>query len=127
MNEKLVAVAVEADGSIAPHAGRASRWMVYAVADESGANLAWTLELTDMGSLHEWHVRGDGERHPLHYVDVAIAGSAGDGVKRRLLERNTELLTTVETSPLKAVEAYRSGQLAEGLPHEEQHCLKKDN
>ncbi len=127
MNEKLVAVAVENDGSIAPHAGRASRWMVYAVADESEANLAWTLELTDMGSLHEWHVRGDGERHPLHYVDVAIAGSAGDGVKRRLLERNTELLTTVETSPLKAVEAYRSGQLAEGLPHEEQHCLKKDN
>ncbi|MGR8932999.1 MAG: NifB/NifX family molybdenum-iron cluster-binding protein [Gammaproteobacteria bacterium] len=124
MDEKLIAVAVDDDGIIAPHAGRAARWLVYVVANESGASLAWTLDLTDIGTLHEWHVRGNGERHPLHYVDVAIAGSAGEGVKRRLLERNTELLTTVETSPQKAVEAYRVGELLEGLPHEEQHCLK---
>ncbi len=124
MNEKLIAVAVGDDGNIAPHAGRASRWMVYVVNNESGASLAWTLDLTDIGSLHEWHVRGDGDRHPLHYVDVAIAGSAGEGVKQRLFERNTDLLTTSETSPHKAVEAYRAGKLIEGLPHEEQHCLK---
>lgn len=127
MNEKLVAVAVGEDGNIAPHAGRASRWLVFVVADDSGASLAWTLDLTDIGSLHEWHVRGDGDRHPLHYVDVAIAGSAGEGVKRRLFERNTELLTTIETTPLDAVEAYRVGELADGLPHEEQHCLKTNN
>lgn len=126
MGEKLIAVAVREDGCIAPHAGRASRWMVYVVNDESGASLAWTLELTDIGSLHEWHVRGDGERHPLHYVDVAIAGSAGEGVKRRLFERSTELFTTGETSPDKAVVAYRNGTLTEGLPHEEQQCLKGD-
>lgn len=124
MDEKLIAVAVGDNGGIAPHAGRASKWMVYVVGDDSDVSLAWTLDLTDVGSLHEWHVRGDGNRHPLHYVDVAIAGSAGEGVKRRLLERNTELLTTTDTSPLKAVEAYRIGELAEGLPHEEQHCLK---
>jgi hypothetical protein len=57
-------------------------------------------------------------------VDVAIAGSAGEGVIRRLFERNTELLTTIETSPEKAAEAYRLGQLIAGLPHEEQPCLK---
>lgn len=124
MNEKLIAVAVGDDGNIAPHAGRASRWMVYVVTNGLDVNLAWTLDLTDLGSLHEWHVRGDGNRHPLHYVDVAIAGSAGEGVKRNLLERHTKLLTTIETSPLKAVEAYRVGELVEGLPHEEQHCLK---
>lgn len=124
MNEKLIAVAVGDDGNIAPHAGRASRWLVYAVTQESDASLAWTLDLTAIGSLHEWHVRGDGNRHPLHYVDIAIAGSAGDGVKRNLLERHTELLTTIETSPLKAVEAYRLGQLSEGLHHEDRQCLK---
>ncbi len=127
MREKLIAVAIRTDGSIAPHAGRASRWMIYVVADDSGANLAWTLDLTEIGTLHEWHVRGDGERHPLHYVDVAIAGSAGEGVKRRLLERNTELLTTIEISPLNAIEAYLSGGLIEGVPHEEQQCLKRGN
>jgi hypothetical protein len=124
MNEKLVAVAVADDGNIASHAGRAARWLVYVVSDEAGASLAWTLDLTDIGSLHEWHVRGDGNRHPLHYVDVAIAGSAGDGVKRNLLDRNTILLTTGETSPLKAVAAYQLGELTEGLPHQEPHCLK---
>lgn len=124
MVEKLIAVAVGNDGNIAPHAGRASKWMVYAVNDESGASLAWTLDLTEIGCLHEWHLRGDGNRHPLHSVDVAIAASAGEGVIRRLAERNTELVTTAETSPLKALEAYRTGSLAGGLPHEEQACLK---
>ncbi|OQW78668.1 MAG: nitrogen fixation protein [Proteobacteria bacterium ST_bin11] len=124
MIEILIAVAVETDGGIAAHAGRASRWLVYVAGKEPEASLAWTLDLTDIGSLHEWHVRGDGNRHPLHYVDVAIAGSAGDGVKRNLLERNTHLYTTVEKSPAKAVAAYLAGELADGLPHAEQHCLK---
>ncbi|MCQ8116431.1 NifB/NifX family molybdenum-iron cluster-binding protein [Methylomonas rosea] len=124
MNETLIAVAVEKDGNIAPHAGRASRWLVYVAGNEAEASLAWTLDLTEIGSLHEWHVRGDGNRHPLHYVDVAIAGSAGDGVKRNLLDRNTKLHTTVETSPSQAVAAYLAGELVDGAPHEEQHCLK---
>ena len=124
MNEKLVAVAVDAHGKIAPHAGRAARWLVYVLNGESAAAPVWTLELNEIGSLHEWHVRGDGNRHPLHLVDVAIAGSAGEGVKQRLLERHTELLTTTETTPEDALAAYQAGTLAEGLPHEEQSCLK---
>lgn len=124
MHEKLIAVAVDDEGNIAPHAGRAPIWMVYVVGDASEASLVWTLDLTKIGSLHEWHVRGDGNRHPLHTVDVAIAGSAGDGVIQRLSERETELVTTAATSPLKALQAYLAGNLAEGLPHDEQQCLK---
>ena len=123
MSEKLVAIAVANDGSIAPHAGRALQWLVYIVSDEVEASLARTLNLTNVGCLHEWHVRGDGERHPLHFVDVAIAASAGEGGRRRLQQRNTELLTTIETNPDKAVKAYWMGNLAAGLPHENQACL----
>jgi predicted Fe-Mo cluster-binding NifX family protein len=123
MTEKLVAVAVTNDGSITPHAGRALRWMVYIVPDEVEASLVWTLDLTDIGCLHEWHVRGDGNRHPLHFVDIAIAASAGEGVRRRLQQRNTELLTTIETNPDKAVKAYQKGNLVGGLPHKDQPCL----
>lgn len=123
MTETLVAVAVANDGTIEAHAGRALHWMVYAISDDAKANLVWTLDLTAMGCLHEWHVRGDGNRHPLHFVDIAIAASAGEGVRRRLDQRNTELLTTTETNPERAVEAYRAGTLAEGLPHEHQPCL----
>ncbi|OAI24476.1 NifB/NifX family molybdenum-iron cluster-binding protein [Methylomonas koyamae] len=123
MAQKIIAVAMNQDGTIAAHAGRAATWQVYA-ADEFGAELAWTLDLTEFGGLHEWHVRGDGNRHPLHYVDAAIAASAGDGVIRRLAERNTELVTTSETSPQQAIAAYLAGKLAVGLPHDDQQCLK---
>ncbi|MEM9539363.1 MAG: nitrogen fixation protein [Cyanobacteria bacterium P01_E01_bin.42] len=122
MAEKLVAVAVAKDGSIAAHAGRALQWKVYVISEEVDASLTWTLNLTKTGCLHEWHVRGDGDRHPLHFVDTAIAASAGEGVRRRLQERNTELLTTVETNPDQAVAAYWAGNLPEGLPHDHQAC-----
>ena len=122
MAEKLVAVAVANDGNIAPHAGRALQWAVYIVADEADISLAWTLNLTNTGCLHEWHIRGDGNRHPLHFVNIAIAASAGEGVRRRLQQRDTELLTTIETNPDRAVKAYREGSLAKGFPHEDRAC-----
>jgi hypothetical protein len=121
MAEQLVAVAVTDDGSIAAHAGRALHWQVYVVADEAETSLAWTLDLTQVGCLHEWHVRSDGNRHPLHSVDIVLAASAGEGVRRRLQQRDTELLTTTVAHPDKAIEAYLAGNLPEGLPHE-QHC-----
>lgn len=122
MTEKLVAVAVTNDGSIAAHAGRALRWRVYVLSDEADISLAWILDLTKMGCLHEWHIRGDGNRHPLHFVDTVIAASAGEGVRRRLQQRDTELRTTIETNPEQAVSAYRAGNLVEGLPHENPGC-----
>lgn len=122
MAEKLVAVAVTNDGTIAPHAGRALRWNVYVVSDEADPSLAWTLDLTSTGCLHEWHVHGDGDRHPLHFVDIAIAASAGEGVRRRLLQRDTDLLTTSEANPEQAIKGYQTGTLPEGLPHEKQPC-----
>lgn len=104
MTQKIIAVAVDQDGTIAAHAGRAAKWQVFATG-VSGVELAWTLDLTEFGGLHEWHVRGD-------------------GVIKRLAERNTELLTTRETMPQQAIAAYLAGKLAEGPPHDEQPCLK---
>lgn len=122
MAEQLIAVAVATDGTIAAHAGRALQWQVYTVSDEVDSCLAWTLDLTRFGCLHEWHVRDDGNRHPLHNVDIAIAASAGEGVRRRLQQRDTKLLSTCETDPAKAIAAYRAGNLPAGLPHEKVAC-----
>ncbi|NJM97031.1 MAG: nitrogen fixation protein [Phormidesmis sp. RL_2_1] len=122
MAEQLIAVAVTDDGTIAAHAGRSLQWQVYTVSDDTEPHLAWTLDLTRFGCLHEWHVRGDGNRHPLHYVDIAIAASAGEGVRRRLQQRATALLTTREVNPERAIAAYLDGNLPEGLPHEKVAC-----
>ncbi|WP_221798791.1 NifB/NifX family molybdenum-iron cluster-binding protein [Oceanobacter mangrovi] len=126
MSESLIAVAVQADGTISPHGGRADHWDVYVIGSQ-GPELVWSLDLQAAGSLHEWHVRGDGNRHPLHAVDVAICGSAGEGVTRRLGERGTLLETTTESQPLKAIEDYLASQLAPGLPHEEAACLHPEH
>ncbi|EDX87475.1 hypothetical protein S7335_5185 [Synechococcus sp. PCC 7335] len=122
MAEQLIAVAVANDGTIAAHAGRALQWQVYAILGEAAPCLAWTLDLTRFGCLHEWHVRGDGDRHPLHFVDIAVAASAGEGVRRRLQQRETELITTREADPIQAITAYLEGSLPKGLPHEKVAC-----
>lgn len=124
MDSKLVAIATDDSGQVAPHAGRALLWHVYLItAGDPHPELAWEIRLTDIGSLHEWHVRDNPERHPLHAVDIAIAGSAGEGVVHSLAERGTDLITTAEIAPLQALTAYMEGTLPPGLPHEEQHCL----
>ena len=122
MTDTLIAIASKDNGKISPHAGRAKHWTVYAVSDQKTEKV-WDMNLSREGSLHEWHVRGDGNRHPLHSVDIAICGSAGEGVTRRLAERQTQLITTTETDPLAAIEGYLANTLAPGLPHEEAECL----
>lgn len=126
MTVPLIAVAVNDDGSLSPHAGRALRWLVYAV-ENGNVEEVWRINLTAPGCLHEWHVRGDGNRHPLHSVDVALAGSGGDGVIRRLAERGTQLVATAETNPLAAVNAYLSGTLLPGAGHDESQCLDPEH
>lgn len=121
MTTQLIAVALTEDGTVCAHAGRAQHWQVYAI-ENSFPEPVWRLELTASGCLHEWHVRGDGNRHPLHGADVAIAGSGGVGVIRRLAERGTTLVATSEKDPLAAVTGYLRGDLPEGLPHDETAC-----
>lgn len=128
MQATLIAVAVNDEGTVSPHAGRALNWQVYVSTQaEPSPVLAWTLSLTDTGCLHEWHVREDNERHPLHNVDVAIAGSAGEGVKRRLAERDTLLVDTAESNPHKAVVDYLEGTLSPGNGHDEETCLNPEH
>lgn len=121
MTVPLIAVAVLKNGRISPHAGRAVHWDVYTLTEQP--ERVWSLHLTKDGCLHEWHVRGDGNRHPLHSVDVALCGSAGEGVTRRLAQRDTQLLTTAETDPLEAIAAYLAGTLPPAQPHDEAGCL----
>lgn len=121
-SRRLIAVAVDRDGRVAGHAGRAHRWRVFDVWPGAEPEQAYDLELAEHACLHEWHVCAQPERHPLHTVDVAIAGSAGDGVIRRLGECGVSLLTTGEGDPLAAVRAFLADALPPGAPHDEHAC-----
>lgn len=113
MSKVLVAVATDLSGKVESHAGRAKRWKVFLADKESkSATISWEINLTDSSCLHEWHVNESGSLHPLHSVGVAIAASGGQGVKDRLMERSTELLTTDEENPVQAVNKYLLGDLS---------------
>ena len=123
-NTRLIAVAAQEGGEISDHAGRALDWQVFSIEDNEPL-LVWVINLHPLGCLHEWHVRGDGNRHPLHDIDIAIAASAGEGVIQRLAERNTQLITTSEKSPFKAVKDYLAGSLLPVAGHTTTECEKE--
>ncbi len=121
-SRRLIAVAIDREGKVAGHAGRAQTWRVYDVWPGEDPDCAYTITLEGHACLHEWHVCDHPERHPLHSVDVAIAASAGDGVIRRLGERNVSLVTTGEPDPDQAVKSWLAGNLPAGAPHDEHSC-----
>ncbi len=118
----LIAVAVDRDGRVSNHAGRAARWCVFDVWPNEVPRFIYSIELDEQASLHVWHTQHYPERHPLHAVDVAIAATAGEGVIKRLAARNVRLVTTSESDPETAVTAYLAGTLPDGLPHDEHTC-----
>lgn len=118
----MIGVAIRSDGKIAGHAGRAHYWVIYDVWPEREPVEVYTLELADDACLHEWHVQAFPERHPLHGLDVVIASSAGDGVIRRLQDRNVQCVTTAEENPLQAVLGFLAQKLTPGLPHKVHEC-----
>jgi len=119
---ELLAVALSESGRIAGHAGRALAWDVYDLRPGVPAVRLYSLALEDDACLHEYHTSTFSERHPLHGMDVVLAASAGEGVTRRLAERGVRLLTTSESDPLKAIEAYRHHVLPGGQAHDEAGC-----
>lgn len=126
MTQQLVAVAVTDEGEVSPHAGRALNWHVYAI-HEGKPQFSWALTLSEAGCLHEWHVQQDPERHPLHAVDIAIAGSGGDGVKRQLQQRKTQLVETAECNVIEAINHFVAGDLKPGKGHDDDQCLDPEH
>ena len=74
--------------------------------------------------MHLWHGKlPDNNDHPLHHVDIAIAASAGDKVIQNLAKRDTQLLTTDQTHPVKAIQAFLKQGSGMNLADDEQTCL----
>ena len=111
------------DGTIGgPHAGAercTGRSTLFLM--QADIILAWTLDLTSAGCLHEWHVQGDGDRHPLHFVESLSLASAGEGRQATGFSNERQnSLTIAEPDPVQAIAAYQTGGdvYQRGLPHE---------
>lgn len=93
--------------TIAPHAGKCRRFLIYET-DRQGIASRQLLELDEAHSLHASH---DLAGHPLGGVDVLIAGGMGEGLFQRLSDHGILPCIVAESDPEIAVTKLLLGEL----------------
>ncbi len=109
----LIAVASQNFRTVTGHAGKSRRFMVFDAAHGRAPREVQRLDLPKEQSIHEFDERAP---HPLDRVEAVIAGSAGAGFIARMATRGVRAVTTAETDPVAAVQAYLSGTLPPPAP-----------
>lgn len=114
----LIAVASQNFRTVTGHAGKSRRFMLFDAAHGRAPREVQRFDLPKEQSIHEFDER---QPHPLDRVEAVIAGSAGAGFIARMAARGVRAVTTAETDPVAAVQAYIAGTLPPPAPddHEE--------
>lgn len=103
-----VAIATHKDWSqVSGHAGQAREWLLFDC--QSGQPLPEPQRITLTKEQLPHHFKDDGP-HPLHGVDLLIAGSAGDGFLRHMAGWGAQVLLTGETDPRAALQKVLAGE-----------------
>lgn len=103
-----IAVTSQNFRSVTGHAGRARRFIVFAVeGDGSPAEIA-RLDLDADMAMHGYDPSAG---HPLDAVDVLITASAGPGFVSHMAARGVTVVATPEIHPVAAVAAYLAGRV----------------
>ncbi|MCG6207264.1 nitrogen fixation protein [Rhodopseudomonas sp. HC1] len=111
----LIAVASQNFRTVTGHAGKSRRFMVFDAAHGRAPQEVQRLDLPKEQSIHEFD---ESAPHPLDRFDAVIAGSAGAGFIARMAARGVQAVTTAETDPAAAVQAYVAGTLPPSAPHD---------
>lgn len=101
-----IAIATKDYTHVSGHAGQARHWLVYD--SDADAHEPRRVELPKAQVFHHWEEDGP---HPLEDVEVIVAGSAGDGFRRRMSKRGVEVLLTSEKDAERAFSAVLSGEV----------------
>ena len=103
-----IAIAVSDDSTrVSGHAGQARHWLLYDCLPGQTLPEPERLELTKEQLPH--HFKDDGP-HPLHGVEILVAGSAGDGFLRHMAKWGAQVLLTGETDPALALQKVLQGE-----------------
>lgn len=103
-----VAIATHKDWSqVSGHAGQAREWLLFDCQSDQPLPEPQRIVLTKEQLPH--HFKDDGP-HPLHGVDLLIAGSAGDGFLRHMVGWGAQVLLTGETDPRAALQKVLAGE-----------------
>ena len=103
-----IAVATKDDWSqVSGHAGKAQHWLVFDCQPGQALPAPQRVLLSTAQLPHHFHDDGP---HPLHGVEIMVAGSAGDGYLRHMEKWGAQVLLTGETQPLRALEKIAAGE-----------------
>jgi len=102
-----IAIATKHFITVSGHAGQTRDWLVYDC--QPGRPLPEPARITLEKEQLPHHFKDDGP-HPLHGVDILVAGSAGDGYIRHMAEWGAQVLLTGESEPRTALEKILGGE-----------------
>jgi predicted Fe-Mo cluster-binding NifX family protein len=103
-----IAIATKHFTAVSGHAGQTRDWLVYDC--QPGQPLPEPARITLEKEQLPHHFQDDGP-HPLHGVDIVVAGSAGDGYIRHMAEWGAQVLLTGESEPRTALEKILGGEV----------------
>jgi predicted Fe-Mo cluster-binding NifX family protein len=115
----LIAIASQNFRTVTPHAGMTRRFMIFEVSSGHAPQVISRLDLPRGQSIHEC---AGSDPHPLDYVDVVIAGSAGAGFVDRMARRGVKAVATAETDPIQAITQFLTGTLPPPAEEEGSDC-----
>ena len=92
---------------VSGHAGQTRHWLVFDCQPGTPLPEPVRVELAREQLPH--HFKDEGP-HPLHGVEILVAGSAGDGYVRHMDKWGAQVLLTGETEPLVALNKILAGE-----------------
>ena len=101
-----IAVATKDYTRVAGHAGQVRHWLLYD-SDAEGPQPV-RVELPKAQVFHHWEGGGP---HPLDGICAIVAGSAGEGFRRRMAKQGVDLLLTGEPDAARALHSVLSGEV----------------
>lgn len=104
---KIAIAASDNWSKVSGHAGKARDWLVFDCSPGKDIPEPQHIRLSEEQLPH--YFKDDGP-HPLHGVEIIVAGSAGDGFVRHMQKWGAQVLLTGETVPLAALKNILNGE-----------------
>lgn len=111
-----IAVASQNRKAITDHTGRCRKFWIYRIEHD----VVVEKKLLEIAKEQSFHETSRFEPTPLDDVNVLICGGIGEGLARRLADKDIKVFVTKETDPDLAIEAFLEGSLkTEPIEHHE--------